>query len=537
MSKVNVNQKNLEILQAFAVSNNLSLAEALKLNRYGYLFDDLIKPGRADLSQIDFDDQENYRYRKELLSLIPKNLLSEPKAKLKKDVKPALLLNLSRVNASFNGTAKYAISLVNQFVKDYSSNFKISLLIGQGAWSAHQEEFKLNQLKLNPVEVLHPEEEPSWSEKIFDISLSISQFMELNDLAIVARHSRKLTFILLDYIGIKATYIDRMIVGRGGYSPFKLNLLALQFADNITSISKSSLEDIRSYSKGLVSAANFYKQPIQLSAPDITKKEPQPKSKLNSERNTTKVAISHFIANNPDFAFIMGNGFYHKAVQESALKLKQAKLEFIQMHSDLKLAEDGLSLTIPSGTVAEDDLNKIYQKAIFVIFPSVYEGLGLPILEAVQHHKIVLAIDNNLNRELIEQYKLDPRQIILFKDFKSLPKALKKAQQLTLDLKNPELKFKVPSDLTDWQRPAKQAFQFINDTLAQKPDSNFEYSRALTLNLMEDLFNKTTQQQDQIAQLSLDLTNLKVEYQQLQAESSISKVIRSTKRRLSRLKK
>ncbi len=47
-----------------------------------------------------------------------------------------------------------------------------------------------------------------------------------------------------------------------------------------------------------------------------------------------------------------------------------------------------------AGYVPDEDLPKLYQNANCYVFPSVYEGFGIPILEAFQHH-IPVAVSNN----------------------------------------------------------------------------------------------------------------------------------------------
>ncbi|HCR37139.1 MAG TPA: hypothetical protein DIU37_03210, partial [Opitutae bacterium] len=39
------------------------------------------------------------------------------------------------------------------------------------------------------------------------------------------------------------------------------------------------------------------------------------------------------------------------------------------------------------GPVDEDTLNTLYLKAYFTVYPSIYEGFGLPIIESIQHQK------------------------------------------------------------------------------------------------------------------------------------------------------
>ena len=44
-----------------------------------------------------------------------------------------------------------------------------------------------------------------------------------------------------------------------------------------------------------------------------------------------------------------------------------------------------------AGRVPDDELQELYQHAVALIFPSIYEGFGLPPLEAMAHGCVVLA--------------------------------------------------------------------------------------------------------------------------------------------------
>ncbi|PLS81050.1 glycosyltransferase family 1 protein, partial [Candidatus Saccharibacteria bacterium] len=49
------------------------------------------------------------------------------------------------------------------------------------------------------------------------------------------------------------------------------------------------------------------------------------------------------------------------------------------------------SLITPMKDVGDEELTWLYQNALFAVFPSFYEGWGLPIAEAVHHGKLVLS--------------------------------------------------------------------------------------------------------------------------------------------------
>lgn len=63
----------------------------------------------------------------------------------------------------------------------------------------------------------------------------------------------------------------------------------------------------------------------------------------------------------------------------------------------LQLTED----VILTGYVSDDDLSTLYTNALFVAMPSLYEGFGLPIIEAMAHGKTVLTSDRSSMPEVV----------------------------------------------------------------------------------------------------------------------------------------
>ncbi len=58
------------------------------------------------------------------------------------------------------------------------------------------------------------------------------------------------------------------------------------------------------------------------------------------------------------------------------------------------------------GFVTEQEKNWLYAHALAMVYPSVYEGFGLPVLEAMQHGTPVITYDNTSIREIAEDAAL-----------------------------------------------------------------------------------------------------------------------------------
>jgi len=55
-----------------------------------------------------------------------------------------------------------------------------------------------------------------------------------------------------------------------------------------------------------------------------------------------------------------------------------------------------------TGFVTEIELHALYQLCQFFVLPSLWEGFGYPVIEAMQHKKAVAASNNSSLKELVE---------------------------------------------------------------------------------------------------------------------------------------
>ncbi len=89
-----------------------------------------------------------------------------------------------------------------------------------------------------------------------------------------------------------------------------------------------------------------------------------------------------------------------KAVEDPIITLvmsgigKMQDIERISMHRNVKLVY----------WKKEIEKNALYQGALFVVYPSLYEGFGLPVVEAMGNRKAVLTSNTTALKEIAEGY-------------------------------------------------------------------------------------------------------------------------------------
>jgi alpha-1,3-rhamnosyl/mannosyltransferase len=63
----------------------------------------------------------------------------------------------------------------------------------------------------------------------------------------------------------------------------------------------------------------------------------------------------------------------------------------------------GLSRRVIPIDVSDSDLPKVYSNAVALIYTSVYEGFGLPLVEAMASGIPILASETEINREIVQE--------------------------------------------------------------------------------------------------------------------------------------
>ncbi|KAF0200469.1 MAG: group 1 glycosyl transferase, partial [bacterium] len=86
------------------------------------------------------------------------------------------------------------------------------------------------------------------------------------------------------------------------------------------------------------------------------------------------------------------------------------KEKLFQLAAKASLAKENLIIT---GYVSDDDLVKLYNAAELFIYPSLYEGLGLPVLEAMACEVPVLTANTSSLHEITGDaaYKVNPASL------------------------------------------------------------------------------------------------------------------------------
>jgi len=141
-------------------------------------------------------------------------------------------------------------------------------------------------------------------------------------------------------------------------------------------------------------------------------------------------------------------------IKDKSIKLYIIGMQFKAFNTpDLqKLISDNVVLP---GYIDDDELQKMYQNALFSIYPSLYEGFGLPPLESMTYGCPVIAADISALREV-------SGDAVLYADPYNISDLTDKMNILATDeeLRN-SLRIKGVSQIKkySWQKSAKQVYE------------------------------------------------------------------------------
>lgn len=364
--------------------------------------------------------------------------------------KKRILISLYELPSAYNGTAEYGLSICNSFYEKYNEKYDISILTNKLA----DDFFKISE---QYPKVYHPDN----IQGTYHLVFSPSQIFNIEHLFLLNRVSLKYVFCMQDIISVRSNYIAINYDERKDI--FKKSI---RYCSAMTSISEFSLEDTREY------YANEFKR-----------------------RNIPTKVIYHGTGLKGDISFdkkyelayenyfmIFGNYHKHKFIKEIMDVLKKSKHNFIIIGSKEEGKISDNIYGYKSGMLSDDFINYVIANSRGMLFPSVYEGFGLPILNAIDFEKKIVVNNNQLNRELKGFFDNFSENILMFDTIDEIEGLLDIIDNI------PEVKYKTGSkNIRTWSDVAIELENFIAEVLAAPVDINVLRERYEEMKYLENV--------------------------------------------------
>ena len=296
--------------------------------------------------------------------------------------KKKLLFDLQDIPAHHNGTSEFAIRILNG-IYCINSYFELYILISRKSFCFHKSEIP------SAINVIYLE---NHDEIYFDLTFRPMQFFTSKSLEKIQSISNKLVFVMQDIIAIRSNYLTNS-------SLLDTFSKSLEKADKIITISNFVKDDLNSYFSKRVNTKVIYHGLDEKIFPSHDKK----------------------------FILVVGNKFHHKSVVECINEISTLKFQFKVLGVDSQSPKYENIEFLPSGKLSNNEINELYKNCSLIIYPSSYEGFGLPICHSIRFSKHIICFENQLNFELKEYFGFF-RGISLIRSFRDLGKCIESLQ-------------------------------------------------------------------------------------------------------------
>ncbi len=367
--------------------------------------------------------------------------------------KKRVLFSLYELPSAFNGTAEYGLSLFGEFYKLYKDVYEIHILTNVLA----DEFFHISE-KYAQIKVWHPH---TIQGQTFHIAFAPSQIFHIEHMFILNRTCLKYVFCMQDIISLRSNYI--LAYDKERQDVFRKSI---HFCDGMTSISQFSLEDTKMY---------FPEEFARRNIPDtVIYHGSHVKDREHFSKEYEQVFERYF--------FVFGNKFKHKFLMETLEKLKDCEHNFIFIGAPEEGYIGKNIYGYMSGMLEDEFIDFLIAKSQGILFPSLYEGFGLPILKGIEFDKKIVMTDNELNRELKGYFEAFSENVLLFEESKDVKALLDEVAA------NPKVHYKNDTKvMRTWQEVAVDSERFIRQILEQEADLHLLQERWLEMRYLENV--------------------------------------------------
>lgn len=319
--------------------------------------------------------------------------------------KPRILFEFSDMMPWYCGTSEYQLALLEYFWSRFSDRYEFYVRCNEEAVRFHALRERFGNVCLLDEEI-----------PLCDIGLVAAQPLTIDQQLFLNDHCARIVFTMLDCILLRSSYL-----AEGDPARADIVRSGLRFSDGIISISDFSRDDYLEFFQSDADIALVPQKTIYISSDsDVSDIDEEERKNLPFD----------------EYVLVPGNHLKHKALAEVLAAVADTDRNYVFMGLDQRLYEEGLEKAedgsvpplpsnvrcITGGGLSESFLSCLYENASCVVFPSQYEGFGLPITIAWKHGKKVIAYDNNLNNELYRHFDDMQENISFFQTFDQVPR-------------------------------------------------------------------------------------------------------------------
>ncbi|QJU54427.1 glycosyltransferase [Herbiconiux sp. KACC 21604] len=205
---------------------------------------------------------------------------------------------------------------------------------------------------------------------------------------------------------------------------------SLAYADRTVAISQATVDDTLAYFPEVTAEARSRITVVHQGAARVELEAKNDGDAL-SERQRAAVAAAGYV-------LVVGNSYPHKQLAETVDALRGGGRPVVVFGGEFDDRGDEI-VPIRGGLLSDRQVSRLYAGASVVVFPSAYEGFGLPIAEAAKHGKPVVLFDTEVAHEVVDGLGLGDGTVF-FSRFAELPAAVTAAEGLTVTVTPDEVR-------------------------------------------------------------------------------------------------
>ena len=267
-----------------------------------------------------------------------------------------ILFDLSHLPAHHCGTTEFALSLLIRLTPLLESRYDLYFYLSPLGKTFFAPE-------LTGYKILDHLEDAD----LFDLVFKPCQVFQWAEWRRMVRHGARLAYTHMDAIAVRCDYLS----GPNTRTLFRTVAESVDLGITISEFSKRDFERLYGIDSRFVVIHHGVHE-------------------FEASRNTG------------DFILIVGNSYPHKATAMAAESLRGLD-RIVVLGADPDAADQDAGIrAVPSGSLSRRRLTELYDAAKVVVFPSFYEGFGLPVGEALAQGKPVVARDDEVMREVAE---------------------------------------------------------------------------------------------------------------------------------------
>lgn len=292
---------------------------------------------------------------------------------------PRVLINLHHLPTIYNGTSRNAVSLLAHLKESRDEYRDVKFVV-----AAEPDAAGFHDLSSYGFEVTRLRD----VNELFHVGYCPSQIFHRESLSVMNRYCLKIAYSHLDIISLRCNELLSH-----DYAVRNVIEDSLAVADKVVAISEFSLKDMVDY---------FADATGRISEKTVVIHQGFQSDAMfgGSEISDLQGPVADIVKGG-GYILLIGNDFQHKMIRELVPYVEELGEEVLILGpSSISCGDLPNVHILPAGGFSDRAIDLLISNSKMVLFPSVYEGFGLPIAEAARHGKPLVLADTEVAREI-----------------------------------------------------------------------------------------------------------------------------------------